>query len=47
MRKFRWTGLIKLRIASLGIASLLHGSEFVIIEHERDVKKKGIRIMCF
>ena len=42
MRKFRWTGLTK-----LWIASLIRGSEFVIIEHERDVKKKGIRIMCF
>ena len=42
MSKCRWTGLTKLRNASS-----IHGSNFVIIEHERDVKRKGIRIMCF
>jgi len=42
MRKCRWTGLTKLRIASS-----IHESKFVIIEHVRDVKKKGIRILCF
>jgi len=42
LRKCRWTDLIKLRFASS-----VHESNFVIIEHERDVERKGIRILCF
>jgi len=42
MRKYYWTDLTK-----LCVASLTSESNFTITEYERDVKKKGIRILCY
>jgi len=42
MRWYCWTDLINLRVASL-----IHESSFAIVDYERDVKMKGIRILWF